>query len=180
MPQITQSHRTDKPLVEAALLSHGTLSCIHLQTSRTFYEEVLGLDVIQSSPSTMMIRKGSDHTYVVLETGQPSSMSLLDHNGIDVASPEAVDKAYDGLIGIKEQYGLKRVNRPKWQHGAYSFYFQDMDSNWWEILYGRNRGYAFTFEEGRDITGMTDAGIDINNPEEHVLYDEFAKRIGLA
>jgi predicted lactoylglutathione lyase len=122
----------------------------------------------------MLLRKGTDHTYVVVETGEQSRMSMLDHNGIDVASRAEVDAAFETLHAVKDEYGIQRINRVMDQHGAYSFYFSDVDGNWWELLHGRSQGYAFVYAEGRDITGRTD--VDPGDME-HVLDDEFAERL---
>jgi len=111
MPQITQSRRTEKPLVPIEMISHGTLTSLDLQKSRRFYEEVLGLEVIQVSTVSMLARKGTDHVYVIVETGEPSTMGMFDHNGIDVATREAVDEAHAVLTGNKSQYGLGRITK---------------------------------------------------------------------
>ncbi len=174
MPQITKSHKTDKPLLDVTMISHGTLTSLDLQASRRFYEEVLGFELIQLSPVSMLARKGSEHTYVVVETGEDSTMSLLDHNGIDVASRDEVDHAYETLRQVKDEYGLRRVNKVMEQHSIYSFYFQDLDGNWWELLYGRDGGYRYLFDEGRDVTGRTDIDPDLM---EHVADDEFFARL---
>ncbi|MCD7436604.1 VOC family protein [Streptomyces lincolnensis] len=176
MPQITTSCRTEKPLVPVGMISHGTLTSLDLQKSRRFYEEVLGLEVIQTSPVSMLIRLGSDHTYAVVETGQPSTMGLLDHNGLDVPSVEAVDDAYAALVANKSEYGIGRVTKPLMQHGTYSFYFADCDGNWWEIVHFGPRGYAPMYENpALDITGRTDIDLDAL---EHTGSDEQASRPG--
>lgn len=174
MAQITTSCKTDHPLLPISIISHGTLSSLDLQASRKFYEEVLGFDVIQVSPVSMLLRRGSPHCYVVVETGEPSRMTMLDHNGLDVESREAVDEALETLNSVKDEYGIKRINKIMQQHGAYSFYFADRDGNWWEIIHGRGNGYMFAFEEGRDLTGRTDVD---TAAMEHTFDDEFAKRL---
>ena len=35
----------------------------------------------------------------------------------------------------KKEFGLGRVQKPRFRHGSYAFYFVDGDSNWWEIEY---------------------------------------------
>ncbi|WP_235010370.1 VOC family protein [Mycobacterium sp. 3519A] len=147
------------------MISHGTLNSLDLQASRRFYEEVLGFEVMQVSPVSMQIRKGTHHTYVVVETREPGRMGLLDHNGIDVASREDVDAAYRVLVAVKDAYGIQRINRPQEQHGAYSFYFADPDGNWWEILNGRPGGYSSLYDDpSRDLTGRTDIALeDLNH-----------------
>ncbi|MER5436918.1 hypothetical protein, partial [Streptomyces sp. NPDC002588] len=108
--------------------------------------------------------------------GKPSPMRLQDHNGLDVRTNEAVDDAHRKLLSVKDEYGLKRIHKPQEQHGAYSFYFQDMDGNWWEILSevggpGSNDGYSIAFADpNRDMTGKDDIDPELM---EHVFDDEF-------
>lgn len=173
-PKITTSCRTDAPLIRTCMISHGTLNSVDLQQSRRFYEEVLGLEVLQHSPLGLLVRQGSDHAYVVVETGEVANMTLYGHNGIDVATREEVDRAYTALKGIKDEHGIRQLKPPMDQHGAYSFYLQDRDGNWWEILHGRGRGYMFAFEENRDITGRADVDPDLM---EHAFEDDFAERL---
>lgn len=162
MPRITTSCRTEKPLLPVAMISHGTLSSLDIQESRRFYEEVLGLEVIQTSPVSLLLRLGTDQAYAVVETGQPSNHGLMDHNGLDVLTHEAVDESYRLLTENKAKYGIKRITRPLEQHGAYSFYLVDRDGNWWEIVNYGPRGYAPLFEDpARDITGRTDVDVDL-------------------
>ncbi|MFK0111993.1 VOC family protein [Streptomyces sp. NPDC091217] len=174
-PQITTSRRTDKPLIPVTMISHGTLSSIDLQASRRFYEEVLGFEVVQLSPVTMLLRRGTDHTYVVVETGEPGHMQLLDHNGLDVPTREDVDESHRLLHEIKAEYGIGRITKLLEQHGVYSFYFQDLDHNWWEITSARPNGYSYVYDDpARDITGRTDVDIDAM---QHVFDDEYAERL---
>jgi catechol 2,3-dioxygenase-like lactoylglutathione lyase family enzyme len=160
--QITKSVKPEKPLIDIELISHGTLTSLDLQVSRRFYEEVLGFEIIQHSTATMLARKGTAHTYVIVETGQPSTMSMLDHNGLDVESREAVDEAYETLMRVKDEYGIKRIKKPVDQHGAYAFYFADPDGNWWEILSGFGGGYDVLFDYPQyDLTGRDDVDTEI-------------------
>jgi catechol 2,3-dioxygenase-like lactoylglutathione lyase family enzyme len=145
-----------KPLLDIKFLSHGTLEVADLQRSRRFYEEVLGFDVIQNSPVSMMLRKGGDHVYVAVCTPKPQGMGLMNHNGLDVGSMEEVDKAHQLLESVKDEYGIRKIQRPHKQHGAYAFYFEDLDGNWWEILYNPPRGYSVLFDQPEaDFTGLS-------------------------
>ena len=83
MPAITDRAKTE-PLLKTVRLGHGTLECADIVKTRRFYEEVLGLEVIQTSPLSLMIRKGTTHTYAVVETGKADKeMHMLNHNGLD-------------------------------------------------------------------------------------------------
>ncbi len=154
MPTITD-RSTAEPLLKTVRLGHGTLECVDIVKTRRFYEEVLGLEVIQTSPLSLMIRKGTNHTYAVVETGKADKeMPMLNHNGLDVGSSEEVDAAYELLQQVKDAYSIRKIQRPRRAHGDYAFFFCDLDGNWWEIVAVRPGGYATDFdEEDRDLTG---------------------------
>jgi catechol 2,3-dioxygenase-like lactoylglutathione lyase family enzyme len=156
MPAITD-RSTKPPLLKTLRLNHGTLHCVNLATTRRFYEEVLGLDVIQTSPLSLMVRKGTDHVYAVVERpdGGESVMNMLNHNGFEVATAAEVDAAYQQILSIKDEWNIKKIIPPKTTHGDHTFYFMDFDGNWWEIVSVRKGGYVADFEDKEhwDLTG---------------------------
>lgn len=156
MPGIT--HRSTKePLLKTRFLSHGTLECRDIAATRRFYEEVLGLEVAQQAPVALFVRLGSEHCYAVVETPTETEMPLMAHNGIDLATEDEVREAYDRLLAVKDEYGIRRLTKPIPQHGTFSFYLQDLDGNWWEICHLPEGGYAFRFEHAAaDLTGRED------------------------
>ncbi len=155
MPRAITQKSTKPPLLKINFLSHGTLECSDLQATRRFYEEVLGFEIIQHLKGAMMVRHGSDHIYVVVQTARPArEMDLLNHNGLDVGSEEEVREAYELLQSVQQEYGIRKIQKPRAQHGAYAFYFQDLDGNWWEILANPPRGYSVMFDTPDiDLTG---------------------------
>jgi catechol 2,3-dioxygenase-like lactoylglutathione lyase family enzyme len=157
MPGITQ-RSTREPAVKTRFLSHGTLKITDVAASRRFYEEVLGLEVVQPMKAALYIRLGGDHTYVCVESKPDRpDMPLLYHNGLDVGSDEEVDEAYRAISEVADEYGVKELNKPVRQHGVYSFYLKDLDGNWWEIGHLPPGGYRFRFADPRnDLTGRTD------------------------
>lgn len=157
MPAVTE--RSTKPsLLNLVRLGHGTLGVVNLEKTRRWYEEVLGLDVIQTSPISLMVKKGTDQVYAVVETGQANEeMSMHNHNGLDVETVEEVDRAYELLLSVKDEYEIREILKPKTAHGDYSFFFCDLDGNWWEITKVRVGGHGRDFEEeDRDMTGLHD------------------------
>jgi hypothetical protein len=76
---------------------------------------------------------------------------MLNHNGLDVATREEVDKAYEIVMAEKDKWGITKVTKPVDQHGTRSFYLVDQDENWWEILSNPEGGYSWMFGKGRDI-----------------------------
>jgi len=144
---------------------HGTLECRDLQASRRFYEELLGLDVVQTSHMSMMVRLGGNNTIAVVQSPRLGEAPLLSHNGLDVATRAEVDQAHALVTRHKEEYGVDKITQPVDQHGSYSFYFTDLDGNWWEILTNPPGGYGWLFERGDDAgKGHLDRNV---KPEGH-------------
>lgn len=111
MARITERSACTRPLVDITFISHGTLDSVNLQESRRFYEEVFGFEVVQLSKVSLLLRKGGEHTYVVVETGnEDHKMSVMNHNGIDVGSPEEVDRAHATLTVVKEEYRIRQIH----------------------------------------------------------------------
>jgi catechol 2,3-dioxygenase-like lactoylglutathione lyase family enzyme len=169
MPAITD-RSTKPPVLNITRLGHGTLECIDIARTRRFYEEVLGFDVVQTSPISLLIRKGFDHTYAVVETGRSVDQELLNHNGLEVQGDAAVDDCYQRLLKVQDEYGIRKIQKPHKQHGNYAFYFKDLDGNWWEIVSVGPGGYADAFRDrSYDLTGRHDIEIPksthVNDPE---------------
>ena len=141
-----------EPALKLNFLSHGTLESRDLAFSRKFYEEFLGFEVVQTSPISLLVRLGGNHTYAVVYSKRPSEMNLLNHNGMDVRTKEDVDAAYGVVLAQAEKWKLTKISKPVLQHGTYSFYFWDADGNSWEILTNPAGGYRWLFEKG-DLEG---------------------------
>lgn len=140
------------PVLKLNFLSHGTLEARDLDKSRKFYTDFLGLEVVRTSPISLAIRLGGIHTYAVVQNPKRAgAMPLLNHNGLDVVTREEVDRCYQLCVEQKDQWGIKQVTKPIDQHGTYSFYFLDLDDNWWEILTNPQGGYSWIFGKGRDV-----------------------------
>ncbi len=140
---------TPSPALNLNFLSHGTLIAKDLEATRKFYTEFFGLEVVRTSEISLMIRLGGNHVYAVVEQKKhDTEMNFLFHNGLDVTTDEEVDAAHKIAVEQAEKWGLKRISKPKQQHGTYSFYFWDVDGNCWEILSNPKGGYTRIFEQG--------------------------------
>lgn len=124
------------PLNKPVMLSHGTITCKNLEESRRFYEEFLGLDVVQHTERGVLLRKGGYCVIVCLEVGEHvKPVDRQHHWGIDLASREEVDRALKLAHDLKDEYGVHQISRITDHHGGYSFYFRDRDDNYWEFQY---------------------------------------------
>lgn len=140
MGVMIENARFDPPnalsVVKPYVLSHGTLQVYDLDASRRFYEEFLGLEVVQHGKRSMALRCGMKfHIVAVATKDQLTPTSVFSHWGLDVTSKAEVDRCCAAAKAAQEKYGILQVKDPVEQHGVYSFYLEDRDHNWWEIQY---------------------------------------------
>jgi len=119
------------------------LRVMNLARSRTFYEQLLGMKVVwEPDPDNVYFSSGSDNFALHqipasdLPAYQPRTAQSLDHIGLILESPEAVDQMYREVEPRLQQLGGRIVTPPK-QHrdGSYSFYFSDPDEIVIQALY---------------------------------------------
>ena len=124
-------------------LRHVALRVTNLTRSRLFYEQLLGMKVVWEPDSdNVYFSSGSDNLALhqiplsELSAYRPVKGQLLDHVGVILESPEAVDRMYQEVEPRLPQLGGQVVKPPK-QHrdGSYSFYFSDPDGNVIQALY---------------------------------------------
>ena len=96
-----------EPVLKLNYLSHGTLESRDIEKSRKFYEEFLGLDVVQTSPRSLMIRLGGTNTIATVYNPKKAEMPMLNHNGLDVASREEVERAHAVCVEQQDKWGIK-------------------------------------------------------------------------
>jgi len=118
-----------------------------LARTRRMCEGLLGLDCVEPEQGVLLIRerghkpgeKLAGQPYWVLEAREVTEVEvpqeMLNHWGVFVPSQSAVDEAYEKVNAQQKEFGLGRVQKPRFRHGSYAFYFVDGDSNWWEIEY---------------------------------------------
>lgn len=140
----TVSRSAASPVLRPLILSRGTLLTADLARARIFYTEFLGLEckdledgrmlVRDTDPGHLRHRNGGPYWVMdVKQVEEGVTTNLLKHWGVDVASRAEVDRVHAIASAKKERFGLRVVRPPQMQHGTYSFYLQDFDTNWWEV-----------------------------------------------
>ena len=133
------------PAINTISLERGTFLTTDLAAARRLFEEVLDLECVRYAPDALYVREKGHRPgeprfgepYLVLDVREVETIAnpqaMLNHWGVFVASQSDVDRAYAALTANMERYGLRKVQKPRAAHGAYSFYFEDRDNNWWEV-----------------------------------------------
>lgn len=124
-------------------LRHLALRVTNLSRSRQFYEQLLGFQAVWEPDSeNVYFSSGTDNLALhqisksEMESYDRTKTQLLDHMGVILDSPQAVDQLYQHIAPTIEAMGGRIAKEPK-QHrdGSYSFYFADPDGNLIQALY---------------------------------------------
>ena len=124
-------------------LRHVALRVTNLARSRAFYEQLLGMRVVwEPDADNVYFSSGTDNLALhqiskgELAAYRPSAGQLLDHIGVILENPQAVDQMHRDIASKIESLGGRIAKEPK-QHrdGSYSFYFSDPDGNVIQALY---------------------------------------------
>jgi catechol 2,3-dioxygenase-like lactoylglutathione lyase family enzyme len=123
-------------IVPAGPISHVVLESRALPASMRFYRDFLGLDVAQPAPHHCLVsdREGWVRVIAVEVGDRLVPQKVANHHGITLSGGvDAIDAVHARATAGAAEFGLKKVFSATHQHGSYSFYLQDLDTNWWEL-----------------------------------------------
>jgi hypothetical protein len=133
--------------IKPTSLIAGTMVTSDIKRCRRMLEGALGMQCVEPAKGRMLARdtgygKGEakhGQPYWLLEIRETADIEvpqeMLNHWGVACPSQAAVDEAFEKLNANKEEFGIARVQKPRFRHGSYAVYFVDKDSNWWEVEY---------------------------------------------
>src|SRR4051812_14097201 len=123
-------------IVPAGPVSYVVLESRALPVSVRFYRDFLGLDVAQPAPHYGLVsdRDGWVRMIAVEVGDRLVPQKVANHHGITLSGgTDAIDAVHARATASAAEFGLKKVFSATHQHGSYSFYLQDPDTNWWEL-----------------------------------------------
>lgn len=123
-------------IVPAGPVSYVVLESRALPVSMRFYRDFLGLDVAQPAPHYCLVsdRDGWVRVIVVEVGDRLVPQKRANHHGITLSGgTDVIDAVHARASASAAEFGLKQVFSASHQHGSYSFYLQDSDTNWWEV-----------------------------------------------
>lgn len=122
-------------IVPAGPIAYVTLECRDLDATRQFYSEFLGIDVQPGAGRWLTSRGNGGVNLIVAEVGDAVvEQGVMNHHGVTIwrEKPD-IDALRQAAEQHQGAHGIKKIMPATYQHGSYSFYMQDRDTNWWEI-----------------------------------------------
>jgi catechol 2,3-dioxygenase-like lactoylglutathione lyase family enzyme len=117
--------------------THGTVQCENIQETRRFYQEALGLEVVQLWPNSIYVKHAASPWYIVHLQAPPGAertyLGQLQRFTLDVNSSAAVYAALEELSQQAKDFGLTTVEKVREDLLGPSFLLCDLNRNWWEI-----------------------------------------------
>ena len=141
-----------KPLLELPFLSHGHATLKDVEETVRFYREFLGLDVLKTSPRTLVARLGSNTAIVGVTLGE-KGLAKADrpwlrnaHFGFDFSTGDEVREAHELSFSHQDNFNIQNVGDLLEGDEGLSFMLLDQDGNYWQILENPIGGYSRFFD----------------------------------
>lgn len=145
-----------KPLIELPFLSHGHATLKDVEESVRFYRDFFGLDVVKTSPRTLVARLGSNTAIVGVTLGE-KGLAKADrpwlensHFGFDFETADDVKEARELSLEHRENFNIQNVGELLEDEEGFSFMLFDQDGNYWQMLENQAGGYSRYFEKDCD------------------------------
>lgn len=138
------------PLIQNDTLSHGTVECTDMVTTRRFYVDFLGLDIHRPVREAQYIYRGGPWTVVCVcvDGGEGKDQPPDNHFKLTVDGPQEVAAAHAAAIEHAEAYGIRQVRDVVTEQGRSAFLLQDLNHTWWEITDIDQAYYDAVFDAG--------------------------------
>ena len=117
-----------------SVLSHGTVEIRDIAATRRFYEEFLGLTVIQPLPIAIYAGSGGGWQLVCVRSGLKMKPQAIENRFcLHVGDAGMVREAHQAALRQQSNYDIKEIRPLEQADGVLCFILQDLNSVWWEI-----------------------------------------------
>jgi catechol 2,3-dioxygenase-like lactoylglutathione lyase family enzyme len=123
-------------IVPAGPISYVMLESRALAQSVRFYRDFLGLEVDAPAPHYCLARDAGGWVRVItVEVGERLvPQKVANHHGVTLTGgPDVIEALRHKVLACAAEFGIVKVLPATRQHGSFSFYLQDGDSNCWEL-----------------------------------------------
>ena len=119
-------------------LTHGTIEMDNLEATQLFYQQGLGLEVVQLWPSSIYLKHPLSPWYIVNLTVPKENRAYIgkwQRFTLSVESREDVKQAHEELKASARQFGIEQLEDVREEDDSQkaSFLLCDLNRNWWEI-----------------------------------------------
>ena len=166
--------KSQNPLLDVHFLSHGHATLKDVDESAQFYRDFLGLDVVKTSPRTLVARLGSNTVIVGVTIGEKGLAKAhrpwLEnaHFGFDMVMADEVKEARELSLENRAAFKIQTVSDIVESDEGLSFMLVDQDGNYWQILENPVAGYSDHFGDTCD-TGPALRGVDVDDQRTSIL-----------
>ena len=117
--------------------THGTLQCDDVASSRSFYIEVLGLEIAAGFNTAQYIKHPSTPWYIVVLQRTPRKyLAPVNRFTLQMATAEEVEQAHREFDARGKAIGITELGKLQSVSAKLNFIFSDLDKNWWELTSG--------------------------------------------
>ena len=122
-------------IVPPGPIHYVTLESSDIEKTAAFYREFVGFACTIRDGAIHSPEAGGVHIITVPVQGDVTPQPVLNHHGLtlDEHDRAGVDRAQALVREQQERWGIRKIQQITDQHGSYQFYFQDADTNWWEV-----------------------------------------------
>jgi predicted lactoylglutathione lyase len=134
--EIPRDGKPEDSIVPAGPISYVLLESRQLAGSVRFYRDFLGLDVTEAAPHYCLVRDERGWVRVIaVEVGDALvPQKVANHHGVTLdGGPELIEALRHKVVACAAEFGIAKVLPATRQHGSFSFYLQDADTNCWEL-----------------------------------------------
>ncbi len=120
-------------------LTHGTVQFHDIEATRRFYENVLGLEVVQLWPSSIYVKHPESSWYIVNLPfrAEPIFPTRAQRFVLALESASKVEEAHHWFSNSAETLGLSTVDPIQRSEDVARFIFSDLNRTWWEVTSAR-------------------------------------------